>query len=538
MKKHQKPDFDFEFKYNSTFELLLKRALDNKDKEFIISIHKNETERLTYGKFLSKVIVVANYFNNLQLKKGSRICLIMPNSADLLILEYAAFCKGLTVVPINYNLSSEEINYIINDSHPKIIIYDLEFKNKIDLLKLNPENDHQKKFITRYNNNDDSNIFNVYKDINTLNTYDIEINSNLDDEALIIYTSGTSGKPKGCILTHRNMLADGQAIAEWFEFNNDTRTLCLLPLFHNNGQIPTFLAPLWAGGSTIFSRDEISFFSFWDLVNEYSATWTSVIPTILSVLLSLQYERKDNTMKGIICGGALLPRTVQEEFESRFGIPIYEGYGLTETTSFATFNPLKIEERKIGSIGKTLPVNMVGIFDENFNELPVGEVGEICIKGYNVFSEYNNLPENTNQAFRNDWFHSGDFGYKDSDGFFYFRGRKDDLIIRGGENIYPREIENVVYMYPNVKDCVVIGGPHKIMGEELILFVETVDNKPIDKQSLIDFCSEHIAKYKIPSKIYITYELEGLKHIPKGPTNKILRKEVKKYYIENILKDK
>lgn len=535
MKEHQIPDFYFEFRYNSTAELLYDRAMKNPEKEFIISLDKDNFEILTYSDFLTKAIKISLFLKKHGFKHGSKICLIMRNSADLLIIEYGAFFAGMTVVPVNFNLSSEEISYIINDSKPELIIYDYEFCDKIELLKSNLQSNSKFFYLSKNEIEDSNNIYNYYKDIKDFIINKPEILSNLDDEALIIYTSGTSGKPKGCILTHRNMLSDGQAIAEWFNFDKETRTLCLLPLFHNNGQIPTFLAPLWAGGSTIFSRDEISFFSFWDLVYEYSATWTSVIPTILSVLLSLQFERKDNTMKGIICGGALLPKTVQEEFEARFKIPIYEGYGLTETTSFATFNPLNPELRKIGSIGRQLPVNNVGIFDEYFNELPVGEIGEICIKGYNVFKEYNNLTDQTKNALRNNWFHSGDFGFKDSDGFYYFHGRKDDLIIRGGENIYPREIENIIYMFPGVKDCVVIGGPHKIMGEELVLFIETIDNKSLNKQELIEFCSKYIANYKIPSKIFFTHELDGMKTIPKGPTNKILRKEVKRFYIANLL---
>lgn len=332
------------------------------------------------------------------------------------------------------------------------------------------------------------------------------------------------------------MLADAEAIAAWFRFDTNTRTLCLLPLFHNNGQIPTFLAPLWVGGATVFSSKSINFIEFWDLVYNHSITWSSVIPTILTVLLGLPGERKDSTMQGIICGGALLPTSIQEGFESRFNVPVYEGYGLTETTSFSTFNPVTKADRKPGSIGKSLPVNEVAILDESSRIIPDGEIGEICIRGYNVFLEYNKLPAVNERAFRGDWFHSGDYGFKDQEGYFFFGGRKDDLIIRGGENIYPREIENIIYNHPQVKECVVIGVPHKLMGEEIVLFAETVNRVDIPKLELMNFCALSVAKYKIPGKIFYTHELRGLDEIPKGPTKKILRREMLKFYLENLAK--
>jgi len=240
-------------------------------------------------------------------------------------------------------------------------------------------------------------------------------------------------------------------------------------------------------------------------------------------------------MKFIICGGALLPQRVQQEFERTYRIPIIEGYGLTETTSFSSFNPRNIEERKIGSIGKELPINQMKIIDEKMNELPTGKIGEIAIKGLNVFKKYNKLLERTEQAFSDGWFHSGDYGYKDEDGFFYFKNRKDYLIIKGGENIYPREIENVFYNYPNVIECIVIGIPHKLWGEDIAVFIER-DNNGLSKKDILNFCNTKLAKYKIPSKIFFFDELESMKKIPKGPTNKILRQKIIEYYNNKIVK--
>ena len=273
------------------------------------------------------------------------------------------------------------------------------------------------------------------------------------------------------VLTHLNLLSDAMSISTWFKFNNETRCLCILPLFHNNGQITTLLAPLYAGGSTVIVKGKISLYAFWDLVNEFDATWTSVMASILSILLSLPNERKENSLSAILCGGQILTRSVQEQFESRFNVPIFEGYGLTETTSFSCINNFPAEKRITGSIGKSLSTNEIAILDEKNEAVGENIEGEICIRGYNVANGYLG-DSKMNQAFRNGWFHSGDYGKKDQEGNFYFHGRQDSLIIKGGENIYPAEIENILYSHPDVEECAVIGIPHKLLGEEVCSFIK------------------------------------------------------------------
>ena len=321
------------------------------------------------------------------------------------------------------------------------------------------------------------------------------------------------------------------SISNWFHFDKNTRCLCILPLFHNNGQITTLLAPLYAGGSTVIIKGKISLYAFWDLVNEYKATWTSVMASILSILLSLPKERKDNSLNAILCGGQILTRSVQEQFESRFNIPIFEGYGLTETTSFSCINNFPAEKRKMGSIGKSLITNEMGILDENGERIE-GEEGEICIRGYNVANGYLGNME-MNYAFRDGWFHSGDYGRKDSEGNFYFHGRQDSLIIKGGENIYPAEIENILYNHPNIDECAVIGVAHKLLGEEVCAFVKIKKESKTDEKGIKEFCKNKIADYKQPKIIIIINNLKDLNEIPKGPTKKILYRKLRKYYKEN-----
>lgn len=531
MKEYQKIDTEYNFKYNSVYSLFLDKYKTSPDKEFIVSLHNRLEEVFTYAEFLQRVIKVQSFFKKKGLQKGDAINLIIQNSADFLVIYFAALSKGLIVCPINYNLMPTEIAYIVNDSKSKFIFVDEEYIHKVKEIKAELKTVDE-VYIFSKNLTKQFEYFNIYSIYSNETIDDIVFSDEveLNDRAVIIYTSGTSGNPKGAILTHANLLADAQAIAEWFNFDAETRTLCILPLFHNNGQIVTFLAPLCAGGSTVMIKGNVSLIAFWDLVAKFKITWSSVIPTILSVLLSFKRKRKDNTLKGIICGGALLPQSVQEEFEKTYDVPIYEGYGLTETTSFSCFNPLGLSDRRIGSIGKELPINHMAIKDDKGRELGEGSVGEICIKGYNIFLEYCNLPERNKNAFKDNWFHSGDFGYKDKDGFFYIQGRKDDLIIKGGENLYPREIENVVYKHPKVKDCAALGVEHQTWGEDVVLFIETEKDQIITEDEIKKFCENKIAIFKIPSKVYFINDLDELNEIPKGPTKKILRKELKKFY--------
>jgi acyl-CoA synthetase (AMP-forming)/AMP-acid ligase II len=533
MKNYQKLDKIYNFQYRSVYELLINKYKSNPDKEFVFSLNNTEHSVFTYSEFVNKVARIQKYLKKTGLKKGEAINIIAPNSADFLILYFAALSMGIIVCPINYSLVPREIQFIINDSKSRFVFVDEEYLNKVEeIIGKIPKIEEIVLLARNTNNSKFFNLFEVYKEPQVEINVSSEVE--LEDKSVIIYTSGTSGNPKGVTLTHANLMADAQAIAEWFSFNEKTRTLCILPLFHNNGQIVTFLAPLWAGGSTIMIKGNVSLIAFWDLVDKYKANWTSVIPTILSVLLSFKRKRKDKHMTGIICGGALLPQSVQNEFEETYNVPIYEGYGLTETTSFSCFNPLEVTKRKIGSIGKELPVNEMCIKDDKGEIVENNQVGEICIRGYNVFLEYCNLPERDKVAFRNGWFHSGDFGYKDTDGFFYIQGRKDDLIIKGGENVYPREIENVVYEHSLVKECAVIGIEHPTWGEDIAIFIETLDNAELKEDEIKKFCENKIAVFKIPTKIFFIHKLKGIKEIPKGPTKKILRKELVKYYNLNL----
>lgn len=513
--------------YANVGALFAAKAQEDQEKTFLICPGKTE-ESFSYQAFSASYLLVARYLDRLGLKKGDRFSIVFPNSAEFLFFYFAGLTRGITVVPINPDLSSRELQYIVEDSRSKAVICHKALSSKLQELdsKLSPE-------IVVRGIDGIQDCRPAPADLPPPGHVPVPA-VELLDEAVIIYTSGTSGNPKGVVLSHVNLLADAKAIAGWFQFSEDTRTLTILPLFHNNGQITTLLAPLYAGGSAVIVKGKVSLQSFWGLVAKYRVTFTSVMASILSILLSSTVERKDKTLAAILCGGQVLTRSVQDEFEKRFDVPIFEGYGLTETTSFSCINDFPREKRRVGSIGRALPVNDMTIVDEMDRELGPGSEGQICIRGYNVACEYLGLADRNREAFTHGWFHSGDYGTKDEDGYFYFYGRKDSLIIKGGENIYPAELENVLYQHSAVAECAVIGIPDQLLGEDLCAFVKRMADVQVSEQELKDFCKGKIAGYKQAKRIVIIDDLHDLDEISKGPTKKVLYRQLREYY-ENHL---
>ena len=520
---HQRINNYVEFEAYTVGELFSKKSKEDPEKIFLICPGKN-TEQFTYSEFEKMVNNTINQFLEMKLEKKDRICLIFYNSPEFLTLYFAGLSYGLTIVPINPDFSTMEMNYIIKDSNARAIFLDDKLSEKVS----NLEKDSKDILVKKIKSTADL----------TIPTNNVKENDGDKitpyDPAVIIYTSGTTGNPKGAVLSHLNLISDSFSISQRFEFDKKTRALCILPLFHNNGQITTLLSPLYVGGSAIIVKGKVGINLVWDLVNQYNATWTSMMASILSILLSLSKERKDDSLTGILCGGQKLTNTIQKKFEDRFHVPIFEGYGLTETTSFSCINDFPATKRKSGSVGKPLITNEMAILDENNNEVGVDEEGEICIRGYNVMIGYLGLEQKNNQVFKNGWFHSGDYGRMDSEGYYYFHGRRDSLIIKGGENIYPAEIENILYKHPDVDECAIIGIPDKLRGEEICAFIKIKKNKTLSENFFKDFLVGKIADYKQPKKIIIINNLKDLKIIPKGPTKKILYRKLKEYYMAKL----
>jgi len=330
--EHQRIDSKIILKWNNVGDLLSKQAEKNPQKLFLMFPNEKD-DKFTFTEFKTIVDNAASFLLQSGLKKNDKISLIFHNSAEFLVLYFACLSCGIIIIPINPDMSNREIKFIIQDSNSKTVFFTNKLYAKLNSIK----NDLDNVTLTEINSLTDK-IF-----LNNSPCEQPEVS--LYDTAVIIYTSGTTGNPKGVILSHLNLLSDAMSISTWFKFNKKTRCLCILPLYHNNGQITTLLAPLYSGGSTIIVRGKISLYAFWFLVKKYEATWTSVMASILSILLSLPKEREDNSLKAILCGGQKLSRTVQDQFEKRFNIPIFEGFGLTETTSFSCINDYPAEKR-------------------------------------------------------------------------------------------------------------------------------------------------------------------------------------------------
>jgi long-chain acyl-CoA synthetase len=340
-----------------------------------------------------------------------------------------------------------------------------------------------------------------------------------DDLMSLVYTSGTTGRPKGAMLSHRNFLADTRMLAELVPAVRGDVLGMVLPLFHVNAQLVTTVMPMLIGAE-VAMWDRFSASTFWKTVAEFEPVTFSAVPTMLAALLHAPGadEMADNSVRYVICGAAPLSPALFRRFEEKFSIAILEGYGLTEGACCSTLNAF-LGPRKIGSIGMPVRGQDVVILDEAGRPAPDGEPGEVCVRGPNVMRGYYNRPDANAETLRDGWLHTGDVGFRDADGFFFLVDRKKDMIIRGGENIYPREIEDVLQEHPGVLEAAVVGRPDEVRGEEVhAVVVLAAGTELADVQA---HCAERLARFKVPTTWDVTDAL------PKTSTGKIDKKPLR-----------
>jgi len=332
------------------------------------------------------------------------------------------------------------------------------------------------------------------------------------------------------LLTQGNVIANARQISEWLGFTEHDRLLTIMPLFHMNAVSVTTMSALYAGGSTVVSP-KFSVSRFWEMLSNYRVTSFGSVATMLSMLLStypggVPEGLQTDQLRFAMCGSAPVPAEVLRRFEETFHCLVIEGYGLSESTCRSTFNPPD-ERRRPGSCG--MPIgNETKVVDDRDREVPEGTLGEIVLRGENILKGYYKDPEATATAFRNGWFHTGDIGYRDRDGFYFIVDRKSDMIIRGGENIYPREIDEILYQHPAVAAAAAMGVPDPLYGEEVAAFLVLKDGMNVSEEDLLSYCKQRLADYKCPKTIRFVAE------IPKGPTGKLLKRELSRLYSSSL----
>jgi long-chain acyl-CoA synthetase len=505
--------------------LLGDRAQKAPGKVFLFS--EADGRQFSFAQFDAAVERAAAMLRSHGIAKGDVVSMLMPNSAEYIIAYFACWKLGVLAGPVNSLLKEHEIEFVMNNSEAKAILVHSDFQPVIE--KIETRLPHLQAII---NFDDEAQATGEVcrkpdrqgGQLSTPALPDGRASDAIgrDDDAIIIYTSGTTGKPKGCLLTHGNLIANARQISDWLGFTESDRLLTIMPLFHMNAVSVTTMSALYAGGSTVISP-KFSASKFWNVISDNQITSFGSVATMLSMLLNTYPDGvpaglKTDQLRFAMCGSAPVPAEVMKKFEETFNCPVIEGYGLSESTCRSTFNPPD-ERRRAGSCG--LPIgNEMKVVDEDDNEVADGELGEIVLRGENILKGYFKNPEANEHAFRGGWFHTGDVGYRDKDGFFYIVDRKTDMIIRGGENIYPREIDEVLYQHPAVAAAATIGIPDKLYGEEVAAFIVLKNGLKASEEDLISHCQKELADYKCPKTVHF------VKEIPKGPTGKLLKREL------------
>lgn len=489
----------------------------------------------TYAELDGAVTKFADGLSKLGVKKGDHIALLLGNSPHFVIGLHGALRLGATVIPINPIYTPDEIGYIVNNGDVKAVV-------TLDLLVPLIEKMHQalpkvENYIicdTPQGQASDQDLsalsaFSKMKSFTRLIALgDIGFKGpelEEDDTAVILYTSGTTGKPKGAMLTHKNLYSNAKDVSDYLHMNENDRVITTLPMFHVFCLTVALNAPLM-NGATILIDPKFSPKEIFRLAKKYEPTVFAGVPTMYNFLL--QYEDGNpedlKSLRLCISGGAAMPVALLHGFEKKFNVIVSEGYGLSEASPVTCFNPLD-KPRKAGSIGQSIMNVENKVVNELGEEVSVGEVGELIVRGPNVMKGYYKLPEETAATIRDGWLYTGDLAKRDEEGYFYIVDRKKDLILVGGYNVYPREVEEVLYNHREVVEAAVLGVPDPNLGETVKCYVVT-NNPQLTEELLLAYCAEHLARYKVPSSI------EFLEELPKNTTGKILRRALKNQVLQ------
>ncbi|MDY0396039.1 fatty acid--CoA ligase family protein [Virgibacillus halophilus] len=483
-----------------------------------------EDRETSYEELERSVRQFAAQLQALGYKKGDHIALILGNSPHFIIGLYGALRIGAIVIPVNPLYTPHEITYILQNGNVKLLLtMDLLVKKMDAIIEKLPHLEHVIICETRsdaaFSRKSDK-MKSFTKVMRNTSGEFIPPETKKEDVALILYTSGTTGKPKGAMLTHKNLFSNAKDTADYLQISGHDRVIAALPMFHVFCLTVSLNAPLMNGG-TVLILPKFSPQESFRLAKKFKATIFAGVPTMYNYLLQSGKGSKDDLASIRLCisGGAAMPIALLENFEKAFDVIVSEGYGLSEASPVTCFNPLD-RPRKPGSIGTNIMHVENKVVDEFGEELPPGEVGELVVKGPNVMKGYYKMPEETASTIIDGWLHTGDMARMDDEGYFYIVDRKKDMILVGGYNVYPREVEEVLFSHPQIAEAAVIGVPDSNSGEAVQAFVVSNDVEMTEDEVLM-YCGSHLAKYKIPTHIVF------LEEIPKNTTGKILRRSLR-----------
>ena len=500
-------------------QLIDSLASNNPDKLFLEAAETGAS--LSYLELQQKCQWIARLLEHKGIGGGETVAFLMDNGLWTTCLFLGVMYSGRVVLPLNAVAGQDQLGYVVAQSQLKLLFCSDQYRAQYAGCFRQA---HDFECLTW------SEDEGAQQDLITPDSIVVDQPATTDqDTALMIYTSGTTGRPKGVLLSHRNVIAGGRNTVNAHELDDCDKGLCVLPLYHINAEVVSVMATLVSNGAVVMAK-KFSARNFWRWIGKYRCTWFSVVPTIISWLIEYRQRQitgnddlesgfsgfGDHLRFGRSASAALAPST-HRQFETLFNIPIIETMGISECAAQILSTPMRGKETVYGSAG--LPVgNEVTIFDENRNCCADNVTGEIVVRGDNVMKGYFNDPKATRQALdENGWFHTGDLGYRDERGYIFVTGRLKELIIRGGENIAPREVDDVLYRHPDVLEAAAFGVADPYYGQEVMACVTLKPNTQCSQTQLLDHCRQLLGESKRPKTIYIRDEL------PRGPSGKIQR---------------
>lgn len=493
---------------------------------------KDKDRSFTYLELNKRVNKLSHSLLSLGLKKGDKFAVLLENSIEIVEAYLAAAKTGIVIVPVHFRFVGKEILNLMDNSDAKAFIVHNEFTPLVDSIKKDLQNVSDDRYVV------------VGKEVKGYKEYEEFIENSPDTEPevdidckdpwIILYTSGTTGIPKGVVRSHESYIAFFLINAVDFGFNEHDVCINVMPLYHVNSTFYTFLF-LYLGGTAYihparhFRADEIL-----EIIEEEKITYMSLIPTHYNLILNASEKAKKRNVKSIrklLCSSAPVTKTMKKEIMKFFpGVELYEAYGSTEAGLVTLLKP-EDQMRKLGSIGyETVGTDTVKLLDENGNEVGVGEIGELYSRGPMLFDEYYKMPEKTASSFTGEWFSAGDLAKRDEEGFYYIVDRKDNMIITGGEHVYPSEVQEIISSHPDVFDVAIIGLHHEKWGEQVTAVVVPRKNAKVSEKMIEDYCKDKMAGYKRPKKVIFIKDEE----MPRTPTGKILHRKLRERFNSEV----